>query len=317
LEPTFAYSALPDNAPNDFAFRFEDHRAHNWYYVTTHTGSLHFDLQCGLLVSGTDDWVQGYPRKSKGTGTFALKSVRIRDAAFITQLGRESDIYFQATADYHRAASAAWKDAAQIAPFRQQAKKQLADARAHITLPLFADPLDELLAAHDGLVKEMGKESQEGAQRIAAVMNRPAASWQLRDLNGKHHQLSDYRGKVVLLDFWYRACGYCIDMMPQMKQVADDFKNEPVVVLGMNTDDDEKDAAFIAGKMGLNYPTLLAPDIPRAYGVEGYPTAILIDPEGIVREIRNGYSPRLREELNREIRALLPGRPAPTTPPLK
>jgi thiol-disulfide isomerase/thioredoxin len=65
-----------------------------------------------------------------------------------------------------------------------------------------------------------------------------------------------------VLDCWYRGCGYCIDAMLEMKHFADDFKNEPVVVVGSNVDDDEKDAAFIADKMGLNYPTLLAHDAP-------------------------------------------------------
>ena len=307
--PTFDYSVLPDSAPGEFVFHYDDHRTSNGYYLVKHSGTLYFDRQRGLLRSGTENWEQGYPRRSKGPGTLTLKSVQTMDAAFIAQLARESDVYFKARAEYDHALSAAGKDAAKAAAILREAKHELTSVRASITLPLLTEPLDEILATHDRTAKAIEQALEDQARRIAAVMNKPAANWELKDLSGKTHQLSDYRGKVVLLDFWYRACGYCIDAMPQLKQVADDFRNDPMAVLGMNIDDDPKDAAFIADKLGLNYPTLLAKGrdvVPAAYGVTGYPTLIVIDPAGIVRDIRVGYSPHMREELDQAVRTLLP-----------
>lgn len=118
--------------------------------------------------------------------------------------------------------------------------------------------------------------------------------------------MANYRGKVVLMDFWYRGCGFCIQAMPQLEQVADDFKNDPVVVLGINNDQDEQDARFVADKMHLTYAnTLRGPEIPAKYGVHAFPTFIMIDQAGIVRYVRDGYTPQLREELDQAVRSVL------------
>lgn len=94
--------------------------------------------------------------------------------------------------------------------------------------------------------------------------------------------------------------------MPQIKEVVEHYKVKPVVVLGMNTDDGEKDARFVVDKLQLNYATLqAAAGLSEKYGVQGFPTLILIDQEGIVRGRHVGYSPDLRDELIAEIDGLL------------
>jgi hypothetical protein len=77
----------------------------------------------------------------------------------------------------------------------------------------------------------------------------------------------------------------------------------------MNSDKDKQDDRFVADKMHLNYATtLLGPQIPAKYGVRAFPTFILIDPTGIVRDVREGYTEHLREELDQAVRKLLPGK---------
>ena len=56
------------------------------------------------------------------------------------------------------------------------------------------------------------------------------------------------------MDFWYRGCGWCMYAMPQVKQLAEDYKDKPVVVLGMNTDRNEEDARFVVKELGLDVP---------------------------------------------------------------
>ncbi len=138
------------------------------------------------------------------------------------------------------------------------------------------------------------------------MVGKPAAAWELKGLDGKTHTLTEYRGKVVVLDFWYRGCGWCIKAMPQLNALAEQFEGRPVVVLGMNTDRIEADAKFVSDAMGLKYATLRAEGIPEKYGVRGFPTLILIDPEGTVRDVHVGYSPTLRTDLAKMIEGLLP-----------
>jgi peroxiredoxin len=148
----------------------------------------------------------------------------------------------------------------------------------------------------------------DSAKRRAEVLGKPAYAWDLKDLEGKTHTLADYRGKVVVLDFWYRGCGWCIKAMPQLNALVGQFEGRPVAVLGMNTDQVKEDAQFVIDAMGLKYETLRADGIPEKYGVQGFPTLIIIDPEGVVRDVHVGYSATLQDEVARTIEGLLPAK---------
>src|SRR5207248_10352034 len=132
-------------------------------------------------------------------------------------------------------------------------------AQAELKQAEFQKQIDALLTEHE----QYAKYYVEEAERRAAVLDKPAAEWSTVDLEGKPHALKDYRGKVVILDFWYRTCFWCVRAMPQVKEVAAQFKGRPVVVLGMNTDAKEEDARFVVEKMGLNYATLKAAGLPE------------------------------------------------------
>src|SRR5207244_6277776 len=116
--------------------------------------------------------------------------------------------------------------------------------------------------------ERMEKYLVEGAERRAKFLGQPAAEFETTDIDGKKVKLADLRGQVVVLDFWYRGCGWCIKAMPQMNQLAGDFAGKPVAILGMNTDRDEADAKFVIEKMALKYPTLKAEGQPEKFGVQ-------------------------------------------------
>lgn len=307
---TFDYSAMSSKTTNDFVFRYDVHSPDYDLDLLKDSGTLYFDVQRGLVRSGTTEWFRGRGHTCKGPGTLTLKSVQTRDEAFIKQLDSECDVYFKATAAYGHALDDAREDAARTASIMKRAAEELRDARAQIALPLLAGLLDKTLAGNDATVKGIEMANEEEARHVATMINKPAADWELKDLHGKTRRLSDYRGKVLLLDFWYSRCGFCIDAMPQIKQVVDDFKNDPVVVLGMNTDEDLKDAQSIVDRMGLSYNNLRAIGVSEKYGVDGFPTVILIDALGTIRAVHVGYSADLREELGRDVRKFLPGKTA-------
>jgi peroxiredoxin len=151
----------------------------------------------------------------------------------------------------------------------------------------------------------MAKFYADAAADRVAQLGKPSPEWETKDFDGKPRGLKDYRGKVVVLDFWYRHCGWCIRAMPQVARLADDFKGEPVAVLGMNIDRSEEDARFVIEKMGLRYPMLKARGLHENYHMHGYPTMIILDGKGTVRDVHVGYQPTLHDEVSKTIRKLL------------
>ncbi len=93
--------------------------------------------------------------------------------------------------------------------------------------------------------------------------------------------------------------------MPMINQIAENFKNAPVAVLGMNIDKKKDDALFVADKMKLIYPSLQCGDVYKKYDVTGFPTLFIIDKKGMIRDVHIGYSPDLGEKVTKKINSLL------------
>jgi peroxiredoxin len=133
----------------------------------------------------------------------------------------------------------------------------------------------------------------------------------LTAFDGTKHRLNDYRGKVVVLDFWYANCGWCIKSFPQIKQLVKKYKGQDVVVLGMNVDAEEESAAAVIERLELKYTNLKAKSVVPAYEDEtsdrviGYPTLFVLDQTGRISDVHFGYSPELSTRVGATIDALL------------
>ncbi len=135
---------------------------------------------------------------------------------------------------------------------------------------------------------------------------KPAPDWKLSDLSGRRHSLSDYRGKVIILDWWYKNCPWCILAMPALTEVAQRYADRGVAVFGMNVDRDANSARFAVDKVKPGYPSLLAGrDVAKEYGVTGYPTLFIVDKQGKVADVHTGYSKDLTTSLSKQLDALL------------
>jgi thiol-disulfide isomerase/thioredoxin len=174
-------------------------------------------------------------------------------------------------------------------------------ARDGVQTPAVQAQLDARLKAH----AQSADYLLEQAKARAELIGQPSPKWAAVDLDGQMHAFKRYKGKVLVLDFWYRGCGWCIRAMPQVNAVAQATRDKPVAVLGMNTDEDVNDARFVAEQMGLTYPTLKAKDIVGPYRVRGFPSLIIVDQQGVVRDIHVGYTPTLRDEVMATIEKLL------------
>jgi peroxiredoxin len=111
------------------------------------------------------------------------------------------------------------------------------------------------------------------------------------DLAGKAVKLSDYKGKVVLVSFWYDACLACRNDYPCERELAARLKGQPFAILGVNSDLNQKDAQAAVVREKMTWQSIRDPfnkdgtvgPVALAWGVTGYPTVFLVDTEGVVR----------------------------------
>jgi thiol-disulfide isomerase/thioredoxin len=163
-----------------------------------------------------------------------------------------------------------------------------------------------IVVAAAGLGAISMKYAMEPGASNASILDTVAGDWDLPRIGGSRLSLRSLRGKVVVLDFWYRGCGWCIQAMPQIKELASDYKDNGVVVVGMNVDADEKNALEVMKRLALNYDSVRATQpVLEAYGVDAFPTVVVIDQRGIVRQVDVGYREKMREDLGAVLDRLL------------
>jgi thiol-disulfide isomerase/thioredoxin len=130
-----------------------------------------------------------------------------------------------------------------------------------------------------------------------------------KDLHGKPVTLSDYKGKVVLLDFWATWCPPCRKEIPGFIELYDRYKSRGLVVIGVSMDDaeDTPDVKRFASHLKMNYPILLGfgrdDDLKPAFGELPLPTSFVIARDGRICARHDGLT--ATEQVEREITALL------------
>lgn len=113
-----------------------------------------------------------------------------------------------------------------------------------------------------------------------------APEFKLKDLNGKEVKLSDYKGKIVLIDFWATWCGPCRKGIPDLIQLQNEYKSE-IVVLGITLDNKTNTANDVdpfVKNMKINYPVLWTDDETiKNYGnINSIPTSFVVDKKGVI-----------------------------------
>ena len=134
----------------------------------------------------------------------------------------------------------------------------------------------------------------------------PAPDFTLENLEGTAVSLSDFRGKVVLLDFWATWCPPCRKEIPHLKELHTEYGDDGLVILGIALDvKGRRVVAPFVEEHQLPYPIVLGgQEVSRAYGgVRNIPTAFLIDRDGLIRRRYVGYQDK--DVFERDLRVLL------------
>jgi thiol-disulfide isomerase/thioredoxin len=143
------------------------------------------------------------------------------------------------------------------------------------------------------------------------LVGAPTPDFKGVDLEGKPIAISDFKGKVVLLDFWATWCGPCIQAIPKIQELSAEYADKGVVVIGMNQDTEEvKDQVKEMVKTkNLTFRQFMdtTQSVAEQFKVSGIPCTVLIDGKGIVQWIHTGGSPGLKKEIGEKLDKLVKG----------
>lgn len=122
------------------------------------------------------------------------------------------------------------------------------------------------------------------------VVGAPAEDFRLVDLEGKQQSLSQYRGKVVLVNFWATWCKPCTTEMPAMQATYDRLRDKGFVVLAINELEDDAKVREHIKQHGHTFPVLMDREnkVANQFGVFGLPVSVFIDEKGVVQEYIKG-----------------------------
>ena len=147
--------------------------------------------------------------------------------------------------------------------------------------------------------------AHRSSETPSVEIGRPAPAFKLPDLKGQEISLDQYKGKVVMLDFWATWCGPCRMTMPLLEKLQKEYPNN-MVLLAINLEESRDTVRDYIRQQGLNSHVLLDEkgSLGEVYGTEAIPMQVLIDKEGIVRDIKTGFSPTMAGQLRAEIERL-------------
>jgi peroxiredoxin len=143
---------------------------------------------------------------------------------------------------------------------------------------------------------------------VTAGMKETAApDFTLKSVEGENLKLSEYRGEVVLINFWASWCGPCRQEMPVLSALHDKYKSLGFTVLGVNVEEDSTRARKLLQEMSVSFPVLLDSEsvVSKQYDVVAMPSTVLVDRNGNMRYLHKGYKPGLEDVYLQQIRGLI------------
>ena len=144
----------------------------------------------------------------------------------------------------------------------------------------------------------------------AVKLNSLAPEFKLMSTRHTMRSLKDYKGKVVLINFWASWCGPCKVELPELSRLAAEYDRKPVRVIAINVDEDRQAAQELLAQLkgGTSKMDILLDrrsTVVKSYDIEAMPSSFIVDQRGIIRYIHVGFRPSDTDLWRREINDLL------------
>ena len=157
--------------------------------------------------------------------------------------------------------------------------------------------------------KAMMAKMQQGGmgmeQEKSTLVGTQAVDFDVTDIKGKKYKLSELKGKVVALNFWFVECKPCIMEMPELNELVEEFKGKEVVFLAIAINNQKQLKKFLK-KTDFKYKVISSgQSVSDSYGIKGFPTNVIIDQNGLIQYASTGIGPNNKVNLLKEINKLL------------
>ena len=145
------------------------------------------------------------------------------------------------------------------------------------------------------------------AHALAVAPAGPAPTFQLASMAGKPVSLDQYKGQVVMINFWASWCGPCREEMPILEKLHAKYKPMGFTMIGVNVEPDSAEAAKWLKATPVTFPILFdtKSEVSKLYAVQSMPSTVIIDRKGNLRWLHRGYKAGDENEYLNQIRALV------------
>jgi peroxiredoxin len=142
---------------------------------------------------------------------------------------------------------------------------------------------------------------------FALTASGPAANFTLKDTEGNNVRLSEYRGQVVLINFWASWCGPCRQEFPLLDELHQKYQPMGFTVFGVNVEQDRAMANKVLRDIPVSFPVLFDDNnqVSEEYDVDAMPATVLVDRSGEIRYMHRGYKPGYEDLYEKQVRALI------------
>jgi thiol-disulfide isomerase/thioredoxin len=141
----------------------------------------------------------------------------------------------------------------------------------------------------------------------AAAVKGPAPNFTLKSMSGKNLKLSEMTGNVVLINFWASWCGPCREEMPLLNALHKKYAPLGFTVLGVNVEEQLDGARDFLSNVPVDFPILLdnTNKVSRQYKVVAMPTTVVVDRDGNMRYLHEGYKPGDEKKYRQMVKKLV------------
>jgi thiol-disulfide isomerase/thioredoxin len=141
----------------------------------------------------------------------------------------------------------------------------------------------------------------------AAAVKGPAPNFTLKSMSGKNLKLSEMTGNVVLINFWASWCGPCREEMPLLNALHKKYAPLGFTVLGVNVEEQLDGARGFLSNVPVDFPILLdnTNKVSKQYKVVAMPTTVVVDRDGNMRYLHEGYKPGDEKKYRQMVKKLV------------